>query len=843
MNLKRIIPDIVVIAAFAVLSFAYFFPADVEQRVLFQHDTAAGVGLGQEAKEYKEQTGETTRWTNSVFGGMPTYQIAPSYDSTRPLTWVQKAYRLFLPEYVYLLFILMLGFYILLRAFGLPAWYAGLGGLLWAFSSYFCILISAGHIWKFITLAYVPPTIAGLVLAYRGRLLWGGVVTALFTAMQIASNHLQMSYYFGFVMLFVVVAYLVEAHRNHTMKQFLRATAVVVIAGLVGVCINLSNLYHTYSYSKESMRGQSELVQQPAAGGSQQANGSTGGLSRSYITQWSYGIGETWTLLVPNYKGGSSSHSLTESPTAMAKADPAYAQWGIYQMGQYFGEQPGTSGPVYVGAFVLLLFVMGCFLIKGPMKWALLGATLFSILLSWGKNFMPLTDFFIDYVPMYNKFRAVSSILVIAEFTIPLLAILTLKQLLDEPKLLKSNRPALYAGLGVAIVALLLSIAPGLLGNSYVPSAEIQMLQKAVEQQQISSSEMVGIVASLGNMRAALVSSDALRSFIICAIGLSLLLLYATGKMRAQLTLCGLTLLCLVDLWGVNKRYLNDDQFMTRSVRTESFQKTPTDEAILADTALDFRVLNLASNTFNENNTSYWHKSIGGYHPAKLGRYNELINRHIDPEMQAAQYAIYQAKGDMDSVNYALFPVLNMLNTRYFILPIDRQGGTAPLLNPYACGNAWFVEQVRYVANANEELDALADFDPLSTAVTDQRFKQTLQGATLLQTSPQARITLNSYAPNHLVYETVNPHDGVALFSEIYYPHGWQVTIDGQPTTLARANYVLRALYLQAGKHTVEMCFDPQSLHTTEGIAYAATGLLFVGFLLALGLGMRHKRD
>ena len=843
MNLKRIIPDIVVIAAFAVLSFAYFFPADVEQRVLFQHDTAAGVGLGQEAKEYKEQTGETTRWTNSVFGGMPTYQIAPSYDSTRPLTWVQKAYRLFLPEYVYLLFILMLGFYILLRAFGLPAWYAGLGGLLWAFSSYFCILISAGHIWKFITLAYVPPTIAGLVLAYRGRLLWGGVVTALFTAMQIASNHLQMSYYFGFVMLFVVVAYLVEAHRNHTMKQFLRATAVVVIAGLVGVCINLSNLYHTYSYSKESMRGRSELVQQPTAGGSQQANGSTGGLSRSYITQWSYGIGETWTLLVPNYKGGSSSHSLTESPTAMAKADPAYAQWGIYQMGQYFGEQPGTSGPVYVGAFVLLLFVIGCFLIKGPMKWALLGATLFSILLSWGKNFMPLTDFFIDYVPMYNKFRAVSSILVIAEFTIPLLAILTLKQLLDEPKLLKSNRPALYAGLGVAIVALLLSIAPGLLGNSYVPSAEIQMLQKAVEQQQISSSEMVGIVASLGNMRAALVSSDALRSFIICAIGLSLLLLYATGKMRAQLTLCGLTLLCLVDLWGVNKRYLNDDQFMTRSVRTESFQKTPTDEAILADTALDFRVLNLASNTFNENNTSYWHKSIGGYHPAKLGRYNELINRHIDPEMQAAQYAIYQAKGDMDSVNYALFPVLNMLNTRYFILPIDRQGGTAPLLNPYACGNAWFVEQVRYVANANEELDALADFDPLSTAVTDQRFKQTLQGATLLQTSPQARITLNSYAPNHLVYETVNPHDGVALFSEIYYPHGWQVTIDGQPTTLARANYVLRALYLQAGKHTVEMCFDPQSLHTTEGIAYAATGLLFVGFLLALGLGMRHKRD
>ena len=564
--MKRSLPDIVAVALFAVLAFAYFFPADVEQRVLFQHDSAAGVGLGQEAKEYKERTGETTRWTNSVFGGMPTYQISPSYDSTQPLTWVQKAYRLFLPEYVYLLFILMLGFYILLRAFGLPAWYAALGGVVWAFSSYFCILISAGHIWKFITLAYIPPTIAGLVLAYRGKLLWGGLVTALFTAMQIASNHLQMSYYFGLVMLFVVGAYLVEARRNHILPRFFKATAVVVVGGVVGLCVNLSNLYHTYSYSKESMRGQSELVQQPAADGTTRDKGATSGLSRSYITQWSYGIGETWTLLVPNYKGGSSSHSLTESSTAMAKADPAYAQWGIYQMGQYFGEQPGTSGPVYVGAFVLLLFVMGCFLVKGPLKWALLGATLFSILLSWGKNFMPLTDFFIDYVPMYNKFRAVSSILVIAEFTIPLLAILALKQLLDQPKLLWENRRALYAGTGVAVVALLLSIAPGLLGNSYVPSAEMKMLQQAVSQQQISSSDLTGIVGSLNAMRSALVSSDALRSFIICAIGLGLLLLHSAGKLRPALTLGGIGLLCLIDLWDVNKRYLNDEQFVTLSL-------------------------------------------------------------------------------------------------------------------------------------------------------------------------------------------------------------------------------------------------------------------------------------
>lgn len=825
------------VALFALLSFAYFYPADVEHRVLFQHDTAAGVGLGQEAKNFKEQTGHTTRWTNSVFGGMPTYQIAPSYDSTRALNWVQKAYRLFLPEYVYLTFILMTGFYILLRAFGLPAWYAGLGGVLWAFSSYFFIIISAGHIWKFITLAYIPPTIAGLVLAYRGKLLWGGLVTALFTAMQIASNHLQMSYYFGFVMLFIVIAYLVEALREKQLKRFIKATLVVLVAGIVGVAINLSNLYHTYSYSKESMRGKSELVKESSAN-----QAATGGLERDYITQWSYGIGETMTLLVPNYKGGSSSHSLMQSAIALEKADPQYAQTGIYQWGQYFGEQPGTSGPVYVGALVVMLFVMGCFLIKGPMKWALLGATLFSILLSWGKNFMPLTDLFIDYMPMYNKFRAVSSILVIAEFAMPLLAILTLKELLSDPKLIWRERRTLYAGLAVVGLTLLLHFMPGILGNSYVPSNEMNALKQAVSQQQLSANDMGGIVASLSAMREALVSSDALRSFFVCALGMGLLLLFAWGKLKSGLALVGLAVICLVDMWNINKRYLNDSLFITADVRTESFTKTPTDEVILADKAIDFRVLNLASNTFNENNTSYWHKSIGGYHPAKLGRYQELIDHHIDSEMRTAYYAIHQAKAEMDSVNGGLFPVLNMLNTRYFILPVDRSGQTAPLYNPYACGNAWFVEEVRYAANANDELEGLDGLDPLRTAVVDRRFSTILDDVHNLEKDAEAKLTLTSYAPNHLVYEANNNHEGVAIFSEIYYPHGWQVTIDGKPAELAQANYVLRALHLPAGKHQIEMRFDPQSLHTTEGIAYTATGLLFAGFLLAAIFSYRRRQ-
>lgn len=670
--MKKLLPDLIAILAFVLLSFAYFFPADIENRILFQHDTAAGAGAGQEVKEYYEQTGERSRWTNSLFGGMPMYQIAPSYDSTKSLQWVQKAYQLFLPDYVCLTFMLMLGFYILLRVFGIPVWLAGLGGIMWAFSSYFFILISAGHIWKFITLAYVPPTIAGIVLAYRGKLLWGGILTALFVALQITSNHVQMSYYFFFVILFFVGAYFEKAWRTKTLPQFFKASAVLIVAALVGIAANVSNLYHTYAYSKETMRGKSELVQTGDA-----AKQTSSGLDRDYITQWSYGIDETLTLLVPNFKGGASA-ALSQSETAMSKANPMYSS--LYgSLTQYFGTQPMTSGPVYVGAFVLFLFVLGCFIVKGPLKWALIGATFFSIVLSWGKNFMPLTDFFIDYVPLYNKFRAVSSILVIAEFTIPLLAIFALKRLLEEPEILKQEKKPLGISLLLtAGIALLLAVAPGSIGSGYVPAQEAQMLQNAVNQQMIPANELSGILANLGEMRAELVSSDALRSFIIIGIGCSLLWLYASGKLRSSLTIAGITILCLADMWGVNKRYLNDAQFVPHSIRTETFTKTNTDELILQDTSLDYRVLNFATSTFDDNNTSYWHKSVGGYHPAKLRRYQEMIEHHISPEMQATYKAIATAGGEMDSVDANKFRVLNMLNTKYFIFPAGQQDKPFP---------------------------------------------------------------------------------------------------------------------------------------------------------------------
>ena len=831
--MKKLLPDLIAILAFVLLSFAYFFPADIENRILFQHDTAAGAGAGQEVKEYYEQTGERSRWTNSLFGGMPMYQIAPSYDSTKSLQWVQKAYQLFLPDYVCLTFMLMLGFYILLRVFGIPVWLAGLGGIMWAFSSYFFILISAGHIWKFITLAYVPPTIAGIVLAYRGKLLWGGILTALFVALQITSNHVQMSYYFFFVILFFVGAYFEKAWRTKTLPQFFKASAVLIVAALVGIAANVSNLYHTYAYSKETMRGKSELVQTGDA-----AKQTSSGLDRDYITQWSYGIDETLTLLVPNFKGGASA-ALSQSETAMSKANPMYSS--LYgSLTQYFGTQPMTSGPVYVGAFVLFLFVLGCFIVKGPLKWALIGATFFSIVLSWGKNFMPLTDFFIDYIPMYNKFRAVSSILVIAEFTIPLLAIFALKRLLEEPEILKQEKKPLGISLLLtAGIALLLAVAPGSIGSGYVPAQEAQMLQNAVNQQMIPANELSDILANLGEMRAELVSSDALRSFIIIGIGCSLLWLYASGKLRSSLTIAGITILCLADMWGVNKRYLNDAQFVPHSIRTETFTKTNTDELILQDTSLDYRVLNFATSTFDDNNTSYWHKSVGGYHPAKLRRYQEMIEHHISPEMQAAYKAIATAGGEMDSVDANKFRVLNMLNTKYFIFPAGQQRQTVPILNPHAYGNAWFVNKVQYVNNANEEIDALDSIIPTETAVVDARFKDVLKGTTESYKDSLSSIRLTSYTPNRLTYETNNAQDGIAVFSEIYYPDGWHVTIDGQPAELARADYILRTMYVPAGQHTIEMRFDPTSLHVTEGIAYGALALLVIGIIVAVLIAKR----
>ena len=815
--LKKCLPDVLAVLLFAVLAFAYFFPADIEGRILYRHDASAGRGAGQEGIEYLQKTGERSRWTNALFGGMPTYQTAPAYGSTDLLTKAINAYHLWLPENVWFVFAYLLGFYILLRAFDFRQHLAALGSIIWAFSTYFLIIIAAGHIWKVWALAYLPPMIAGIVLAYKGKYLWGLLLTAVFTAFEINANHVQMTYYYLFIILFLIIAWLVEAIREKQMARFLKATGVCAAGALIGVCINLSNLYHTWQYSQESMRGKSELVK------ANSANQTNSGLERDYITQWSYGIGETWTLLVPNTKGGASM-PLSLSKTAMEHADENYV--GIYnQIGQYWGEQPGTSGPVYVGAFVMLLFILGLFIVKGPVKWALLAATILSILLSWGKNFMGFTDFFLDYIPMYSKFRTVASILVIAEFTIPLLAMLALKKFLDEPEQMKPRMK--YVGISFLLtggIAMLFSLMPSAFFGSFISSSEMHALQT------LPPEHIQPIIANLTEMRQAVFTADALRSFYIILAGTGILLAVAFGKLKKAYAVGIILVLCLVDLWTVNKRYLNDEMFVPESEREAPQQKTQTDELILRDQTLDYRVLNLASNTFNENETSYYHKSIGGYHAAKLRRYQEMIEHYISPEMQSLYGAVAEAAGDMTQVNGdSICPVLNMLNTRYFIFPLEGNQ-TVPIQNPYAYGNAWFVDQLDYVQNANEEIAAVGKMDLRHQAVADAKFKAQLGEAVVQDTASVVMMT--SYEPNRLTYDVNSGKGGVLVFSEIFYP-GWTATVDGEAVELGRVDYILRALHIQPGKHQVELAFFPKSVDTTETIAYIAIVLLV---LIVLGI-------
>ena len=787
-SLKQWLPEVLVVILFVGISFAYFFPADIEGRILYRHDSSAVRGVGQEAHEYEERTGKVTRWTNALFGGMPTYQTAPSYKSSTPLNTAITAYHLWLPENVWYVFVYLLGFYILLRAFDFRWYLATLGAIIWAFSSYFFIIIAAGHIWKVMALAYLP-------------------------------------YYYLFVIAALVIAYMIEGIRQKNYRHLLKATAACVVAALIAVCLNISNLYHTWQYSKESMRSASELVKKNAD------NQTSSGLDRDYITQWSYGIDETWTLLVPNTKGGASV-PLSDSKIAMQHADNYYL--GIYQqLGQYWGNQPMTAGPVYVGAFVLMLFVLGLFVVKGPMKWALLVVTILSILLSWGRNFMPFTDFFLDYVPMYAKFRTVASILVIAEFTIPLLAMLALKKIVDEPELLKEKAKWLYVSFVLTGgVALLFALMPKMFFPDFISVSELQAMA------QIPADQAAPLIQNLTEMRVAVFTADCWRSFWIIVIGTACLLLYKYRKIRVEWMTAALVVLCLFDMWQVNKRYLNDSMFVPATVREAPIAKTQAIDHILQDKSLDFRVLNLATSTFNENETSFYLKSIGGYHAAKLRRYQELVDAYIQKEMSGVISAISKAGGDMTQVKGdSVYPVLNMLNTKYFILPL--QGGqSVPLENPYTYGNAWFVNHVRYVANANEELDAIGSLDLRHEAVADQKFKEQLGESVPQDTVSLSFVRIKTYEPNQLTYEVESAKGGVVVFSEIYYP-GWTATVDGVEQTLGRVNYVLRALQVKPGKHEVVLSFFPKSIDHTETIAYISYVVLL---LLILWLGWTTYR-
>ncbi|MBD5358077.1 MAG: YfhO family protein [Bacteroides sp.] len=788
----------------AVVALLFFFPDDIEGNVLQQHDTMQGIANGQEGKAFTEATGETTRWTNSLFSGMPNFQIAPSYPANTILSWVAKAYSLWLPAPANLLFIMMVGFFIMCLCFRMK-WYTSLfASIAWGFSTYFIIIIGAGHIWKFATLAYIPPTIGGIMLCYRGKYLPGTALTALFAALQLHSNHPQMTYYFCFVIAFLVLAWLWKAFKKRNLRTWCFATLCCLLAGGFAVAANSASLYNSYEYSKETVRGKSTDLTV--------ANGdSNAGMDRDAITAWSYGTGETFSLLIPNVKGGATIRPEAGQNTLLSldhtsKADdltlsPQERQF-LGQFPQYFGDQPMTNGPVYVGAFVLLLAILALFVVDGAVKWALFGVSILAILLSWGHNFPAFTNFFIDSFPGYNKFRAVASILVIVEFTVPLLAAMGLRKMLETPDFFIKNKWTVITVFGGgAAICLIGWISPSIFGNGF-SEREIEQLSSAGV---FNDPQYASIIGAIRATRLSLVSTDCLRSLLFILLGSGVMMLWIKGIVRNKAVLtCCLTAVVLIDLFSVNKRYVSSDSFTVPSSNEVAFKKTAADDAILQDKS-NYRVMDLGG--FMEARSSYFHKTIGGYHAAKLTRYNDLITHQI-------------SKGNP--------AVLNMLNAKY-ILDGDRYE-----VNPDALGNAWIVNGVTYVDTPDSEMKALDTIRPGRYAVADKVFESIIGNASAK--APDDTIYETSYAPNKLTYKSHSSKDNVAVFSEIYFPWGWTATVDGKVTPIGRVNYVLRAIRVPAGDHEIVFTFDPQSLKTTNTIAIISVIIIFLTCLAAVGM-------
>jgi hypothetical protein len=802
--LKKALPYLTAIIAFYVIAVGYFTPVIFQEKTLHQTDIRNGAGQGRDVQEHALKNGERSLWSSRMFAGMPTYQISPSYKVSPVLHQLRSAFEGWLPSPANHLFGYMLGFFILLLAFRVNPWLAIVGAIAYGFSSYFLIIIEAGHIWKVQVLELIPPTLAGIIWAYRGRWLLGGALTALFFALQLASNHIQMTYYFLLFVLVFVVCRFIHDFKNRQWQKFIKASAVLLVAGGIGFGVNATHMLLSAKYAEQTIRGKSELTNN--------AGNKTSGLDRDYVTQWSYGIGETFTLLVPHTKGGATGYMGQNHASDVRKAVQGNEpRQFVAQQNSYWGDQPFTSGPVYVGAFILFLFVFGLFVVKGYPKWALLAGTVLSILLAWGHNFMGLTNLFLDYFPLYNKFRSVSSILVIAELTIPVLALLALTEILKNPKLLAEKRKEFYISLGLtAGVALLFILAPRLFFHFF---SEEEMQAYA---QYMRNPSYAPLFDALETARVSAFRADAWRSIIVILIGAGALWLYGAKKLKQPVLIAALAVLVLFDLANVDKRYLNNEDFVPKVTTQVAWEMTDADKIILEDTSPNYRVFNLAASPFQDAGTSYYHKSIGGYHAAKLRRYQELID-------------VYLSKMNMN--------VISMLNARYLIVPGEEGRQPRVQTNADAFGHAWFIDSLKIVRNADEEMAALGAVDLKTTAVVDACFGNQLEGF-VPQHDEAASVTLAGYKINDLQYKVNASSEQVVVFSEIYYNDGltyWEAFIDGKPAPHFRANYVLRAIRVPAGEHTVEFVFKPKAYARLEAASVSCLVLLLLTILAALG--------
>lgn len=831
---RSVIYSLMAALLLAVVAIFFFYPDDVSGRVLQQHDMQQGMANGREGELWKEQTGEQPRWTNALFSGMPTYQISPSYPSDAALSWVGKLYTLWLPSPANLLFGMMIGFFIMCLCMGVKWSDALFGAIAWGLSTYFIIIIGAGHLWKFMTLMYIPPTLGGIALLYRGRYLGGLALASLFGSLQLMSNHPQMSYYFMIVILCMVLAWLWSAVREHKTARWGLATACMMLAGIVAVGVNSPSLYNTYSYSKQTIRG--NATELPVEKGQKQEfkTDGKGGLDLDYMTMWSYGKSETFSLLIPNVKGGASVKPAEGNLGAATLGETEKAE-ELYNSGiispeeyqilgqsftQYFGDQPMTNGPVYVGAFVLVLAILALFVVKGPMKWALFVASLLAVMLSWGSNMMWFTKLWADYMPGYNRFRTVASILVIVEFTIPLLAVLCLVQMSKKhgPEHFRRNKWLYFAVMGLALFICLLGwISPSIFGGALSAPEQEALGQQGV----LTDLQYANLLRAVADIRYSLVSADAMRSFWFVAVGsgIVLLYLYQVGVFkRPKVMVLSVAALTLIDLLTVNGRYINSESF-NEPLEVQAFVPTPTDQAIMRDTSY-YRVMDIPG--MGDARSSYFHKTIGGYHAAKLTRYNDLLTHQIARESGMPNMA-----------------VLDMLNTKYIIMP-DGQYQQ----NPGAMGNAWFVDRVDYVKGAQAEMKGLDSLDVARVAVADEAFRKAL--GTSQAKTPGDTVVLAYYSPDKLSYNATSAKGGVAVFSEVFFPDGWQATIDGKPAEVGRVNYVLRALNIPAGKHHIEFVFSPKALKATNSFSIASVILVYLfcaGALAVVLIGiLRRKR-
>lgn len=806
-NFRQALPYLSAIVIFIVISLTYFSPL-LEGKKLKQQDITQFKGMSKEIVDFRDATGQEALWTNSMFGGMPAYQISVKYKGN-VLRYVDQLMQLYLPQPAGMVFLYMIGFFILLLVLKVDKWLAIAGAIAFAFSSYLFIIFEAGHNSKAHAIGYMAPVLAGIILTYRGRYLAGGILAAIALSLELLTNHLQITYYLMLIAGVFVITELISSIRGKQLPGFAKATGMLIIASIFAVATNITNIWATYEYGKETIRGKTELT-------SEKSN-RTSGLDKDYATGWSYGKMETFTLLIPNFNGGSSQGALSETSNTYKalkanNVDDNQAQKIIKALPLYWGTQPGVAGPVYIGAIIMFLFVFALFAVDNKFKWWLLAATILSILLSWGKNFMPLTNFFMHYVPGYNKFRAVSMTLVMAEFCIPLLAVLGLQKVfsgeIDKKKLLKY----LYYSLGIAGgISLFFALVGSSIFDFISPSDE-----------QYKSYFPDWLIAAIREDRAAILSADAFRSLAFILLAGAAIWAMINEKIKMPVFFTALILLILVDMWSVDRRYLNNDSFVSKRVDAVPFQPSLADQIIMKDKDPDFRVFNqTVGNPFADASTSYFHKSLGGYHGAKLRRYQELIDYQL-------------SKGNMN--------VYNMLNTKYFIVP-DQKGGQPQMqINMQALGNAWFVNNAHMVNNADEELNALTDFVPNETAIYDKRFENQVKGH-FISKDTLGKISLTDYKPNHLVYKSETTKEQLAVFSEIYYKDGWNAYIDGKPAPYFRADYVLRAMIVPAGNHVIEFKFEPQIYKTGEKISLASSILLVLLAIGGIGLMIKKKSE